>query len=72
MKNNEQRNVGCFGIASYVLIGFAVLSFVLNIVQRPILNEYPDHNSFGNLIDFTLITLGVGIVLFIIDKIIKR
>ncbi len=72
MENQESKQIGCLGIGAYLLFGIGILGFLFNAIQGEHKDEYEDWISFDVMTNTALFTLGIGMVLYIIDRIKHR
>ncbi|MEI7829693.1 MAG: hypothetical protein WCI31_07975 [Prolixibacteraceae bacterium] len=68
----RQKEIGCLGLAAYLMFGIGILGFVMDAIQGEHKNEDGQWTSFDDIVNVALITLGIGIVLYIIDRIRNR
>lgn len=69
MEREKSKAIGCFGIAAYFLFGVGILGFLMNAIQGEHKNTDGEWVSFDNMLNTALFTLGLGLVLYTIDRI---
>ena len=72
MDNQESKEIGCLGICAYILFGIGILGFLFEAIQ----GEHKDYDgewvSFDDMTNTAIFTIGLGIVLNVIDRIRHR
>ncbi|MCD6200452.1 MAG: hypothetical protein J7K46_01440 [Bacteroidales bacterium] len=72
MGEEKSNNIGCLGGIAYFLFGVGILGFLINAIQGEHYNVDGEWVSFDEILNTALFTLGLGLFLYIIDKIRNR